>query len=225
MPSERAITPAKPMCQQVFRPVLGYETLYEVSDTGRVRSLRSARFIAVSTNGAGYPVVHLSAGGVRRTRPVHTLILEAFVSPRPPGMVAAHLDGVRQRSALSNLKWVTPAENQAHRKRHGTDVRGAKHPRAVLTEHAVAIIKLMAARGISQRECGKRFGVHASTIGSIFNGRTWRQVAEDLAPVDRQSAQRPDTCAASSSSSAARVEPEQLGTRATATVVAAAAAA
>ncbi len=54
------------------------------------------------------------------TRYVHRLVLEAFVGPCPPGMVACHYDGNSANNAVSNLRWDTQAGNIADKKRHGT---------------------------------------------------------------------------------------------------------
>jgi len=111
---------------------------YEVSDKGRVRSasrLRTQRTkgdvivtrrlpgrpMRASDNGAGYQTVMLRIDGRGVRRYVHRLVLEAFVGPPPsPDHHGAHWDGDRSHNWLENLRWATPAENQADRERHGT---------------------------------------------------------------------------------------------------------
>ena len=82
-----------------WRPVVGYEGFYEVSDHGRVRSVdrqvwveeptRSywrryrQRVLAPSINRGGYAVVGLAAKGERITKTIHGLVLRAFVGPCP----------------------------------------------------------------------------------------------------------------------------------------------
>jgi hypothetical protein len=64
---------------------------------------------------------HLSVVlGRRNTRMVHTLVLEAFVGPRPPGKEACHGNGQPGDNRLSNLRWGTRSENIADAVRHGT---------------------------------------------------------------------------------------------------------
>jgi hypothetical protein len=46
---------------------------------------------------------------------VHILVLEAFVSPRPPGMETCHRNGDRKDNRLSNLRWCTHKENTNER--------------------------------------------------------------------------------------------------------------
>lgn len=114
-------------------PVPGWDG-YEVSDIGRVRSWwvrwgRSGRranrptLLSPSMRG-GYPRVPLCGkeGGRSRHREafVHHLVLEAFIGPRPEGMICRHLDDDRGNARLDNLCWGTHAENVADMQRLGT---------------------------------------------------------------------------------------------------------
>lgn len=118
-----------------WSPVPGHEGYYEVSDLGRVRSLRfknrrvdkarpEARILAPYDGGDGYLRVYVAG----RRLAVHRMVLEAFVGPCPPGMEGAHLNGVRADARLVNLAWVTPVENQSHRWLHGTMLAGDASP-------------------------------------------------------------------------------------------------
>jgi hypothetical protein len=110
-------------------PVPGYETAYEVSDHGRVRSLdrrvpsgqgktRIARGRILRPSLVhGHPAVSL--GRVRKEY-VHALVLQAFVGPAPDGMECCHGDGVRTNNHLSNLRWGTRLSNNLDAIRHGT---------------------------------------------------------------------------------------------------------
>lgn len=87
---------------------------YQVSDQGRVRSIRTGKILSPErTNGSlsGYHRVTLSNNGNRQRFMVHVLMLEAFVGPRSPGMQACHLndDGIDNR--LENLRWDTQVNN------------------------------------------------------------------------------------------------------------------
>lgn len=108
------------MEQERWLPVPGWEGLYEVSDLGRVRSLDRpnglrGRVRVLSVGSHGYLDVGLCDGGVRRTRLVHRLVLEAFVGPCPEGQEACHADSDRTNNRLSNLRWDTTKANAADR--------------------------------------------------------------------------------------------------------------
>lgn len=116
-----------------WKPVVGYEGLYEVSDMGRVRSLdRVVKYSNGSTHPHlgrvlkftplhGYPSVCLAKSGTRKTRYVHLLVLEAFVGPRPPKMEGCHNDDIQTNNCLVNLRWDTPSENRRDIIRNGNN--------------------------------------------------------------------------------------------------------
>lgn len=79
-----------------------------VSDVWRIRKSR------VGSN--GYLCIVLRRDNRRFERMVHTLVLEAFVGPRPRGMECRHYpDATKTNVALSNLQWGTSCENKRDR--------------------------------------------------------------------------------------------------------------
>lgn len=116
-----------------WKPVLGYEGSYEVSDHGRVRSL--GRHIATRWGGSrwlpgramrpfvsdsGYSRITLTGKGNPRKFLVHRLVLESFVEKCPRDMEACHANGVPDDNRLQNLRWDTKSANNNDRVRHGT---------------------------------------------------------------------------------------------------------
>lgn len=173
--------------REEWRAVVGYEGLYEVSNLGRVRSLAREVSWSSSTmrlNGRilkprpihkGYVRVVLHRHGVSRFRRIHRLVLQAFVGECPDGMQCAHLNGEPADCRLSNLAWVSAAENASHKHAHGTHLHGSKSNLAVLDE--AQVLEVLELKGaVSAAECARRFGVTPPTITSIWNGVTWRHV-------------------------------------------------
>lgn len=108
-----------------WRPVVGFETLYEVSSDGKVASLRKSTLttrwiMRLSVGTGGYLHLNLHAGGRPFHRKVHILVAEAFHGPRPVGMQARHQDGNQTNNRARNLKWGTASQNNYDRVRHGT---------------------------------------------------------------------------------------------------------
>lgn len=113
-------------------PIPGYEGHYEVSDQGRVRSLTRTLPHPVSgtktyvgrikstprNKHTGYLMVQLARGGVKTQFTVHSLVLMAFVGPRPDGHVACHFNDIRTDNRAINLRWDTSVENHADMKRN-----------------------------------------------------------------------------------------------------------
>lgn len=137
-----------------WRAVLGFESLYEVSDGGQVRSI--ARH---GTNGRvprpgvkrpyGHLLVSLYRDGKGTTRAVHRLVLEAFIGPRPARAECRHRNGQPSDNRLANLAWGTRSENQRDRVGHGRHNNASKThcPR----NHPYDDLNTLRSRG--QRKC------------------------------------------------------------------------
>lgn len=126
---------------ETWRPVPGYEGMYEVSDVGRVRSVDRViinRRYGYSRHYAGrvlvlvekrdipsYYVVSLHKDG-QQVQLVHHLVCLAFVGPMPKGMQVRHLNGDSLDNRLCNLSYGTPSENQLDNVRHGTHAHSRK---------------------------------------------------------------------------------------------------
>lgn len=173
------------MANERWLPVLGWEDLYEVSDLGRVRSLRrrtasgwrGGRMLKPYINRSGYPQVVLCRGRPTQVRRmVHHLVLEAYDRPRPPGLEALHGPGGKTDARLVNLRWGTRSENIHDRVRDGQDNRGERYGLAKLTWAAVADIRARVAAGETQRALARQYGVHFSTVSMVVTGQTWVHV-------------------------------------------------
>lgn len=118
---------------ETWRAVVGFEGRYEVSDQGRVRSLRVQHgkvrrepliLREITRNGYRW----ISLGAAKRQVAVHRLVLGAFVGPCPPDHETGHLNGIRDDNRLVNLRWITRQENAEHKALHGTLLVGDANP-------------------------------------------------------------------------------------------------
>lgn len=113
---------------ELWLPVVGYEFEYEVSNTGKVRSLtrthtqrngkrRTIKGVEkkLQINIDGYHVIGLYHESRLKVKRVPVMVLEAFVGPRPSKQhVAMHLDNNKLNNCITNLKWGTHSENVRH---------------------------------------------------------------------------------------------------------------
>jgi hypothetical protein len=167
------------MMSERWKAVPGYEGMYEVSDLGRVRSLRNNKGLLTLLHGpGGYRIVGLSVNGKPIKVYVHALVLEAFVGPRPRGGVTRHFpDRDRTNNKLINLSWGTHADNQKDRDIHGTDQRGSKNKGAKLNEDQVVYLRGIEhwSRGLAS-SLARRFGVTPAVISDIKHKKRWTHV-------------------------------------------------
>lgn len=112
---------------EVWKPVVGYEGRYEVSDQGRVRSLRmiggkKVRYVLKPCSSFSnkphtkrkykhYKLVGLFKEGKRRSFHVHTLVANSFLPARPRGFHVDHINCDKFDNRAVNLQWLSPSDN------------------------------------------------------------------------------------------------------------------
>ena len=159
---------------ELWLPVPYWEGLYEVSSHGRLR--RSGRIIHGSVNKQGHRNVILRGRGNRSTC-IHVLVAEAFLGPRPEGLVVRHGKNGVDDNSVENLSYGTQLQNIHDKKRDGTwQVADTAGRRTLTSEQAREIY----CSSESSTTLGERFGVDATTIRAIWRGKNWASVTRDL---------------------------------------------
>ncbi len=98
-------------------PIVGFEGLYQVSSEGFITNGR--RVMKTFVNNNGYLCLKLVKEGKRTHVLLHRVVAEHFL-PNPEAKAEVnHEDGNKHNCALTNLSWVTSAENKAHAKEIG----------------------------------------------------------------------------------------------------------
>lgn len=166
------------MNQEYWRPVAGWEGLYEVSSLGRVRCLPrkwvpQARIIKVVNSPGRYPQVGLCSPQKNLTRMVHQLVAEAFLGPCPEGMEVCHCDGDRLNNTLSNLRYDTRKNNHADKRQHGTLPIGEACQSSKLT--AAQVLEIRGSK-LKPSELAKRFDVTVHNVYAILRRKSWRHI-------------------------------------------------
>lgn len=96
--------------KEIWKPVVGYEGLYEVSNLGRVRSLNyngtgTKGTLSEATNKCGYKYLVLCNNGKRKHHLVHRLVAGAFlINPNNLPQVN-HKDEHKDNNCIDNLEW------------------------------------------------------------------------------------------------------------------------
>lgn len=108
---------------------------------------------------------------------VHTLILETFIGPCPPGMQACHFpDRDPTNNHVNNLRWDTCLANHHDRDLHGTTARGRRNANAALDEESVRDIRKNYRYGDSSFSIGafaKKYGVSRPSIHAVIQRKAW----------------------------------------------------
>lgn len=176
--------------QEIWKPVSGFESLYEVSNLGRVRSLdrvcvgpsgrerRRKGQLMRQTLTDGYFVIRMFSAEGSKIHRIHRLVATEFCRKTEGCDVINHKDGVKTNNHADNLEWTTVRGNTIHSYENGLQSgrKGSRHHKAILTEDDVrSIIKSLKA-GTPQKHIAKIYGVTNGSITNINTGKQWGHV-------------------------------------------------
>jgi hypothetical protein len=97
-----------------WKPVVGYEGLYEVSNKGEIKSVRKQRLMKPILSKRGYLRIELNKSGIGRIYSVHRLVAIAFIDNPLCKKEVNHINGIKHDNNTNNLEWCTRQENARH---------------------------------------------------------------------------------------------------------------
>lgn len=163
------------MEKTLWRPVVGFEGYYEVSNSGEIMSLE--RTIIVSghsrrlkekvlkpkINNDGYVHVQLSKNSLYSTFTVHRLVAEAFLEMPDDKNFVNHINGNKLDNNVDNLEWVTRSENMRHAVRLGLCSKRNRRIRV--------LDKCTGAKYDSIKEAATTYNIKYHTLRKYLNGK------------------------------------------------------
>ena len=162
----------------MWKPIKGFEGVYEVSITGLVCRCGSAKTLKPQPNSKGYARVFLYNGSKKGRWTIHHLVAEAFV-PNPKKLPHInHKDGNKKNNRADNLEWCDVYQNNAHAKANGLYKPnfGSKHGMSELTEKMVLDMRKMANEGKPYNFIASVYSVHPSTARRAIIKQTWKHL-------------------------------------------------
>ena len=159
--------------KEKWKKIKGYEELYEVSNLGRIRSLRTGKLMSPAPDSDGYATLSLFRDK-RKTYRWHRLVLEAFVVNTDGKAHINHKNGNKLDNRLNNLEWATPSENNKHAHRIGIkNQKGERNNASKLTLETVREIKKRLYKKENQSVIAKEFGISQPTVSLINCKKLW----------------------------------------------------
>lgn len=166
---------------EVWKPIKGYETYYEVSNYGNVRNLKTGYVMKKRHTYDGYVKVTLTVNYKAKDFRVHRLVAETFIPNEHNKETVNHIDGNKDNNNVNNLEWADRHEQLEHAYKLGLKKpdRGCDNCNSKFTAEQVRYIKkhyIPQSKEYGTVALGKKFGVNNSTIGDIVRGVTYKDI-------------------------------------------------
>ena len=166
--------------QEVFKSIVGYENLYQISNCGRVKSSKRkgtlGGIMKPQPDTKGYLRIRIHKNNVGSTYKIHRLVAQHFI-PNPQNKPQVnHLDRVKTNNNDWNLEWATSKENAIHK--HKTlNVKGEKNNFSILTEKEVLEIRSKyIPHKYTLKMLANEYKVSKSAITMIVTNRNWKHL-------------------------------------------------
>lgn len=178
------------MKKEIWKDVVGYEGLYQVSNRGQIRSLdkkvrnrygaqiKRGKILKNQIGKRGYMVILLYKENKPKAITIHRLVCTAFNKNTENKPQVNHKDGNRFNNNSYNLEWVTQQENIKHawENKLMNPKRGEGAGNSKLTEKNVIKIRSLLQKGKTQTKIALLFNCSGRAISDINVGRTWKHI-------------------------------------------------
>lgn len=156
---------------EVWKPVAGYEGLYEISNLGKVKN-RHGKNLKIPLSHTGYPRIELWKNGKMKHFYVHRLVALAFVD-NPEGLPQVnHKDENKKNNRSDNLEWCTQSENLNYGSHNAKNSAARKnHPDLSTPVECFTKSGELVCVFPSIREAERQFGVFNTSISLCCRGK------------------------------------------------------
>lgn len=173
---------------EIWKDVIGYEGIYQVSDLGNVKALfrldtaghrLKEKIMKLHPHNHGYMTVRLTKDGISKNQYVHRLMCFAFLENKENKKTVNHKNGIKNDNNLDNLEWCTQSENMLHAINTGLSSSvGETHVDSKLSNIDVGNIKHLLISGETATQIKRKYFPHVcrQTICNIKHQRSWVKI-------------------------------------------------
>ena len=160
------------------KPGFGFDG-YEITEDGRVLSLKSGKWLKPKIDKYGYAVYTLFQNGKAYYRTAHRLVASTFI-PNPKGLPCVnHINENKLDNRVENLEWCTVRQNNTHGTRNERMSRSKCHRPVIQTldseERRYQGVKAASRKtGIAHSQISK----HCKDGLPTTDGSRWRYINE-----------------------------------------------
>lgn len=175
--------------EEIWKDIKDYVGLYQVSNLGRVKSLKrrvkkwngyrmiGEKILKSKLDKNGYCLITLCKNNIDKTFKMHRLVAQSFI-PNPQNKPEInHKNNQKQKNYVKNLEWVTSKENKQHSIKNGWfhTAKGENNGHAKLTEKQVLEIRNLYPK-LNQLQLAKKYDVGGTTIHDIVHKIHWKHI-------------------------------------------------
>jgi hypothetical protein len=179
--------------EEIWKDIVNYEGLYQISDKGNVKRL--SRIVNRMNEGKLRDHnlkekimkcdehifnrrlrIRLFKNGKYKRYQLHRLVLETFVGYCPKGMECCHKDDNPKNNNLENLYWGSRKDNIKDKLKNDKICRGSRNGNSKLNDREVKLIKIMLKKGYSGSFISERFGISRTMVSYIKLGKQWSHI-------------------------------------------------
>lgn len=164
-----------------WKPVVGFEEYYLVSDEGMVWSIRRHRLLKPEIDRYGYEKVTLSVNGKCYYKTIHRLVAQAFVPNPHNKLTVNHINEDKTDNRAVNLEWLSMRDNLNH---------GSHNKRVALTKSKLPVIQIFPDGStltyLGTKDASRKTGINrcciskcCKNIRKTAGGYRWRYLNEE----------------------------------------------
>lgn len=174
------------MNKEIWKDIPEFEGLYQVSNLGRVKSLKRTiitsngkkvtykpKYLSILEHYKGYLYTRIQYKNNQKSFYIHRLVAQAFI-PNPNNLPEVnHIDGDKTNNCVENLEWCNDTENKEHAKNNNLLAVGKNCCRKMTKED---VINVRSIKDKTIKELAKMYDISITSMSNIINYKSYKNI-------------------------------------------------